>query len=119
VKFTLNLPQRPFNAIKTGTKKVEGRVPKSINDKYQKMKINDTLVITNENTGEKMKVAITFVHHYPSFRAMFESEGVENVLSGEPKTVEHGIESYNSFFGYKENVVKFGVYAIGVVPITQ
>jgi len=42
---------------------------------------------------------------------MLETEGVENVLSSEPKTVEHGIESYNSLYDYKENIEKHGMFA--------
>jgi ASC-1-like (ASCH) protein len=45
---------------------------------------------------------------------MLMAEGVENVLSSEPKTLEHGIESYNSFTGYKERISKYGIYAIGL-----
>jgi ASC-1-like (ASCH) protein len=45
---------------------------------------------------------------------MLEQEGVENLLSGEPKTIEHGIESYNSLTEYKEGIIKNGIYAIGV-----
>jgi len=44
---------------------------------------------------------------------------VKNVLSSQPKTVKHGIESYNSFPGYKENVFKFGIFAIGIEPISK
>lgn len=45
---------------------------------------------------------------------MLEVEGVINVLSGEPKTIEAGIESYNSFTGYKEGIRENGIYAIGI-----
>ncbi len=116
MQYSLNLPNRPFDAIKRGTKKVEGRVPKNIGDKYQKMKADDLIVITNEDNGEKMEVIITFVHHYPNTRSMLETEGIKNVLS-RGKTIEQGIESYNSFTGYKENLPKYGIYAIGVKPI--
>ena len=116
MQYSLNLPNRPFDAIKKGTKKVEGRVPKEIPNKYQKMKQGDVILITNEDTGEKMKVSVTFVHHYPDTRTMLETERVENVLSS-GRTIEQGIESYNSFTRYKENLPKYGIYAIGVKPI--
>jgi len=96
-----------------GTKKVEGRAPKSVDDKYQKMKMGDIIIITNEDTVEKMEVVITFVHHYPDSRSMLETERTENVLSS-GGTIEDGIKSYNSFTGYKENMPKYGIYAIGV-----
>ena len=116
MKFTLNLPERPFSAIKMGTKKVEGMVPKSIDDKYHKMRTGDTIVITNQDTDEKMEVVITFVHHYTDARSMLETEGTKNVLSS-GGTIEDGIKSYNFFTGYKENLPRYGIYAIGVKPI--
>lgn len=45
---------------------------------------------------------------------MLMSEGVGNVLSSVPKTVEHGVESYNSFTQYKECIPSEGIYAIGL-----
>lgn len=117
MEYSKHLPERPFRAILNGTKKVEGRVPSSENDDYQQMKPGEKIIFENQDTGEKLEASIMFVHRYPSFRVMLESEGAKYVLSSEPKTVEHGIESYNSIPNYKENIVKFGVYAIGVVPI--
>ena len=115
--FKLYLPERPFRAIKNGTKKVEGRAPDSKENKYEEMKSGDILVFENEETGEKLKTKILFVNHYPDTKAMLLKEGVKNVLSSEPKTIKHGVESYNSFSNYKENISKFGIYAIGVSPI--
>jgi len=114
--FTLHLPERPFRSIQKGTKKIEGRSPDSKDNKYEKMRHGDTLVFEHEETGEKLKTKILFVHHYSDVKTMLLSEGVENVLSSEPKTIEHGVESYNSLTNYKERISKFGIYAIGIKP---
>ena len=81
------------------------------------MKKGDILVFRHEDTGEELKTKILFVHRYPDTKSMLTSEGVENVLSSEPKTIEHGVESYNALPEYKERIVKFGVYAIGIKPV--
>lgn len=117
MKFTLHLPERPFNAIKNGTKKIEGRVPKTNNSKYHKMRSGDMIDFQLEPGKEILHTKIVFVHHYGNFRDMLETEGVQNVLSSEPKTIEHGIELYNSLTKYKENVKKYGVFAIGIQTI--
>lgn len=113
--YILYLNDRPFKAIKIETKKIEGRVltpwDKTPYDKLQK---GDIIHFTNNVTNEEMDVNILFVHHYSDTKTMLETEGVENVLSDEPKTVEHGIESYNSFKGYKDGIKKNGIYAIGI-----
>lgn len=114
--FTLHLPERPFRAIQKGTKKIEGRSPNSRDNKYEKMRPGDTLIFEHEETREKLETKILFVHHYPDVKTMLLSEGVENVLSSKPKTIEHGIESYHSISNYKERIPKFGIYAISIKP---
>ena len=117
MKIALGLPNRPYIAIQNGTKKVEGRVTTSDTDKYKNLKAGDIITFTNEDTGKIMDVNIKFVHHYKDTQSMLEAEGVENVMSGNPKTIEHGIEAYNSFQGYKGGIIKNGIYAIGIEPI--
>ena len=117
MKYTLNLRDTPYNTIKAGTKKVEGRVP-TPHDKtpYSKLTTNDTIVFRRESDQELMEVTILFVHHYRNVREMLEAEGAENVLSSS-KTVEESIKRFNTFKGYKENIPKYGIYAIGVKPL--
>lgn len=113
--YTLDLNDRPFKAIKAGIKRIEGRTPTSWDKTpYDKLQKGDVIHFINNITNEEMDVEILFVHHYPDTKSMLEAEGVENVLSGEPKTIEHGIESYNSLTGYKEGIKKNGIYAIGI-----
>ncbi|MGA2911093.1 MAG: hypothetical protein ABSE17_00430 [Candidatus Levyibacteriota bacterium] len=115
MKYYLDLNDRPFKAIKTRTKKIEGRTPTSWDKTpYDKLKNGNVIHFVNNVTSEEMNVEILFVHHYPDTKTMLETEGVKNVLSGEPKTVEAGIESYNSLTGYKEGIKKNGIYAIGI-----
>jgi len=113
--YLLHLPERPWRAIKKGTKKVEGRVFRHTTP-YHKMKSGDIIAFVNENTEEKMDVNVLYVHHYPDVRRMLETEGIKNV-SSHGGTIEESIERYNSFTHYKENIPKYGIYAIGVKPI--
>ena len=118
MRYNLDLNDRPFKAIKTGTKKIEGRTPASWDKTpYDKLRKGDIIHFINNVTNEEMDVEVFFVHHYPDTKSMLEAEGVENVLSGEPKTIEAGIDSYNSFQGYKEGIKKNGIYAIGIKPL--
>ncbi len=115
MKYTLNINDRPFKAILAGTKKVEGRTPTPLDKTpFGKLKPDDSINFVNNITNEILGVKVTFVHHYLDVREMLEKEGVQYVLSSEPKTVEHGIASYNSLKGYKEGIKKNGIYAIGL-----
>jgi ASC-1-like (ASCH) protein len=114
MNYNLELNDRPFKAIKAGTKKVEGRTPKDSDDKrYEEMVPGDTLTFTNNVTNEVMTVEVLFVRHYKTVRKMLETEGTKNVLSS-GLDVEGGIKSYNSLDGYEKGIKKFGIYAIGV-----
>jgi len=117
MEYRKHLPERPFRAIQNCTKKVEGRVPDSSNNEYQQMKPGDTILFEHLETGEVLPVRIIFIHHYPDFRSMLEVEGTGKVLSSRGN-IEQGVESYNSIPNYQENVVKYGVYAIGINPLT-
>lgn len=118
MKYILDLNDRPFKAIKAGTKRIEGRTPTSWDKTpYDKLQKGDTIHFVNNVTNEKIDVNVLFVHHYPDTKTMLELEGVENVLSSEPKTIEHGIDSYNSHTEYAEGIKKNGIYAIGIRPL--
>ena len=116
--YQLSLNDRPFKAIKAGTKKIEGRVPtkRNANVPFDKLNKGDSIIFTNRETEEKMEVKILGVRHYKDAREMLETEGIKNVLSSN-STIEEGIESYNSFEGYKEGIVEKGIYAIEVKPL--
>ena len=115
MEYTLDLNDRPFKAILAGTKKIEGRTPTEFDKTpFGKLIPGDLLTFINNVSNETLKVRVAFVHHYPEVKKMLEKEGVQNVMSSEPKTVKHGIESYNSIEGYEEGIKKNGIYAIGL-----
>ena len=114
MNYNLELNDRPFKAIKAGTKKVEGRtLVNSEGNIYEKMVSGDTITFTNNVTNEQIMCEILFVRLYNNVREMLETEGTKNVLSS-GLDIEGGIKSYNSLDGYEEGIKKHGIYAIGV-----
>lgn len=115
MEYTLDLNPRPFESIKNGTKKVEGRTPTEYNKHipFDKIKRGDFIIFINNENQEKMKTHVLNVRHYKDVRSMLEKEGVENVLSSKG-TIEEGIESYHKFTDYEKNIKKFGIYAIEI-----
>lgn len=118
MNYNLNLLDRPFKAIKVGTKKIETRVPTSYDKTpYADLKIGDTFTFTNMTTNEVMKVEILGVRHYPDVRSMLEAEGTRNALSS-GLDINGAVERYNTVFEeYKENIPKYGIYGIEVKPL--
>lgn len=114
MNFDLSINDRPFMAIRAGTKKIEGRAPKNEDDKqYELMSVGDTITFINNSTNEQMMCEITSVSKYFDVRSMLEAEGTKNVLSS-GLDIEGGIKSYNSLDGYEDGIKKFGIYAIGI-----
>lgn len=114
MNYNLDLNDRPFQAIKAGTKKIEGRVQKDGDDmRYEEMKQGDTITFTNNVTNESMVCPVLSVTHYKDTRTMLEAEGTRNVLSS-GANIEEGIKSYNNLEGYEDRIKRFGIYAIGV-----
>ena len=115
MKYTLDVNDRPFRAILEGTKKVEGRTSTQFDKTpYDKLESGDLLTFIHNESSETLTVRVAFVHHYSDVKEMLEKEGVQNVLSSESKTIEHGVKSYNSLYGYIEGIKKYGIYAIGL-----
>ncbi|MFA5736783.1 MAG: ASCH domain-containing protein [Candidatus Paceibacterota bacterium] len=114
MNYELNLNDRPFQAIKAGTKKIEGRTPNDgVDLRYKKMSPGDFIIFINNTTNEKLTCAILSITHYPNVKSMLEAEGTQNVLSS-GRNIEEGIESYNNLGDYKERIGKYGIYAIGI-----
>lgn len=114
MNYNHDLNDKYFEAIKVGTKKIEGRAPKDADDKrYEQMKVGDTVTFTNNVTNEQIICEILSVNHYKDARSMLEAKGIENVLPGE-LDIEYGIKIYDNLEGYEERIKKFGIYAIGV-----
>jgi ASC-1-like (ASCH) protein len=115
MNYNLDLNDRPFKAIKAGTKKVEGRTPKDSDDKrYEGMVPGDTITFTKNISNEIITVEVLFVHHYGDTREMLETEGTRNTLSS-GLGINEVIERYNTVFPeYKESIPKYGIYGIEV-----
>ena len=119
MEYKLDLNNRPFRAIVAGTKKVEGRTTTDYDHtRYDGMVPGDTILFTNNVTGETASCEVLFVRKYSGVREMLEAEGTESFLSS-GSDVEGGIRSYNGLEGYEEGIKKFGIYAIGIKPIDE
>lgn len=117
MNYDLELNDRPFQAIKAGTKKIEGRTPKDQSDtRYDEMKTGDTITFKNNISLEVMVCEVLSVSKYKNVRSMLETEGTKNVLSS-GGNIEQGIQSYNSISDYKERIEKYGIYAIEIKVI--
>jgi len=114
-RYILELNDRPWNAIKAGTKKVEARTPTEFNPtSYGEMQPKDEILFINAVSSKELLTEVTFVHHYRTVKELLEVEGTENVMSSSPKKVENGVKNISALTGYEEGIKKNGIYAIGL-----
>ncbi len=115
MNYFLDLNDRPFQAIKVGTKKIENRVPTSTDTfLYSDLKIGDTITFTNNSTSESIIADILGIRHYKDFRSLLETEGTRNALSS-GLNIDDAVVNFNKFSEYEENIPRFGVYAIEII----
>jgi len=96
--------QEPFlSLIKSGQKKVEGRLAK---EKYLNLKKGDLIRINDA------EVEVVGVSEYKSFKDMITMEGIKNVIPN-AKSLEEAINVYYKFYS-KEDENSFGVVGISI-----
>ena len=103
----------PFQAIKSGKKKIETRtfVEEYKSPDYRQMKRGDLLTFENNQTKERIIVEILGVRHYSDVAEMFDAEGQDRCMSYDAPRDE-AINSYNRLRGYTAGIKKNGIYAI-------
>lgn len=113
MKYKLNLNNRAFDAIKSGTKKVEIRVTTNKNKiDYKNIKKGDVLEFTNEKL-EKIDCIVRENVWYESALKLLEMEGTRFTLSS-TNDIKEGVNSINRFAGYREGIKKNGIHALHI-----
>ena len=102
-----------FDAILSGKKTIEGRVPdysKSEKD-YRSMNPGDKIKFICLETKRELTKEVSILKHFNSAKQFLETLGLEKTLPG-IKNLEQGINTYHSFPGYEERIKNNGIYAI-------
>ena len=88
----MKLNPAPFGMIKSGEKTIELRL---FDEKRQKIKPGDTIVFTNNATGETLKAVVKKLHRFENFAQLYAALPLlqcgyteENVSRAEPSDME-------------------------------
>lgn len=117
MKYSLDINNRAFKAIKEGKKRVEIRTTKLGNNHfdYSILKVNDIILFTSYD-NEKIECIITEINWYKTIEELLMLEGTRYTLSS-TNDYNEGIKSINSLDGYKEAIKVNGIYAIHIKPL--
>ncbi|HTH72207.1 MAG TPA: ASCH domain-containing protein [Candidatus Pristimantibacillus sp.] len=89
-----NVQRVYFDAIKAGTKTIEGRLAKQ---KYLDLRPGDSVVFFDNEHTESVTKTVTAIHLYPTFEAAFKEQDFRKAIPS-AKTVKEAIAVYEQFY---------------------
>lgn len=106
MKHKMRLVNFAFNAIKNGEKDIELRLN---DEKRQLINIGDTIIFTNIDTQEELKVMVTNLYKYNTFEELFNAFDIKRFGCNDTDTSSIMDEFYT-----KEEQKKFGALGIEI-----
>ncbi len=108
MQHTMNLHNEPFNKIKRGAKTVEMRL---FDERRKNIKVGDTILFTNNTTGEKLAVQVTNMQVFVNFEELYNN--YDKVSIGyKPDEVANPADM--NLYYTDEQIATYGVVAIGI-----
>ena len=106
------LASEPFESVYNGTKTAEYRL---YDEKRKKISVGDTIVFTNRDTGDTVKVSVTYIKVFESFFDLFSALGCEGEYRRRtPQQLADSMREYYTAQQEKEHgVVAIGIRAVG------
>ena len=106
MRHIMHLDKSPFERIKNGKKKIEGR----LNDKKrQKIKMGDEIIFILRGTNEKLKVKVINLKKYKNFGEMFDKTDI-NLWATDINTNKKFAKSFSYYSD--EEIKNLGTVAI-------
>lgn len=112
VVHEMKLQSEYFDYILNGTKRIELRLN---DEKRQRIKINDQIIFTNEQTKDKIITQVKKLYNEKSFESLFKNFDIK-LLASLNKTKQELLNELSKFYTIeKQN--KYGVLGIQIEPI--
>lgn len=117
-KFLLKLTDRAFEAIRSGTKRIEIRANKQELKRnfVGSMKEGDLITFKKKDSTDTLKCTVKRKALYPTVRELLLKEGTKHTLSS-TDDLEEGIRSIESIGNYKKIIAENGVFAIEIKDV--
>ena len=108
MEHRMKLKNKPFELIKSGKKKQELRL---YDEKRKLIEVGDTIIFTNIDTNEELKVDVMYIHLYSNFKDLYNDFNKQELGYEENEKY-----SYKDMYEYysKEEQEKYGVLALEI-----
>lgn len=103
----LNVQQVYFEAIKNGTKTIEGRLAK---EKFRKLKAGDNIRFSNNEGTQSVVRSVAAIHIYPTFEDSFKVQDFKQAVPN-VNTIAEAVQIYEQFYT-KQMQREYGVVFI-------
>ena len=108
MQHTMNLHNAPFEGIKSGTKTVEMRL---YDERRKDIKVGDTILFTNNTTGEQLMVQVTKMEVFANFEELYRN--YDKVAIGYTANEIANPADMHLYYT-SEQIATYGVVAIGI-----
>lgn len=107
----MKLKPTPFAAIQSGRKTLELRL---YDEKRQIIKMGDTIVFTQTETGEALRAVVLDIRKYPDFEAMYAAE--DSIAMGYSEGETADPKDMSQYYG-EDEIKRYGTVAIEIHKI--
>ena len=110
MEHEMRLNPAPFRMIQSGEKTIELRL---YDEKRRKIAVGDTIVFTETETGEKLCVAVTALHVFPSFDELYRALPLQKCGYTEAELETAGPDDMLAYYSLEQQR-QYGVVGIGI-----
>ena len=110
MEHEMRLNPEPFCMIKNGEKTIELRL---YDEKRRRISVGDTIIFTETETGERLRVSVTSVDVFPTFAELYRALPLSACGYAEADVKTASPDDMLAYYS-KERQLQYGVVGIGV-----
>ncbi len=108
MEYKMHLREKPFVMIKSGSKNIEMRL---YDEKRQKIKVGDTILFSNEETGQILNTEVVGLHVFENFEKLYNAFDKKRIGYLEDEDAKP--QDMEQFYSIQE-IKKYGVLGIEI-----
>jgi ASC-1-like (ASCH) protein len=113
MEHEMRLNPAPFRMIQSGQKTIELRLH---DEKRRKIHIGDTIVFTETETGERMRVIVTDLHVFPTFSELYRALPLQKCGYTETELETASPDDMLAYYSLEQQR-QYGVVGIGIARL--
>ena len=113
MEHEMRLNPAPFRMIQSGQKTIELRLH---DEKRRRIRVGDTIVFTETETGERMRVIVTDLHVFPTFSELYRALPLQKCGYTETELETASPDDMLAYYSLEQQR-QYGVVGIGIARL--